>query len=87
MSTHLLLVVVGIPLAWHVAFTAFAYWEAGRIGLRPRKWAAVTFAVPLVGFTFYLLERSERDYDPESDPYAGGGYNLHESRSDDDRDE
>lgn len=83
MSTHLLAVVVGIPLAWHLALVAATYYDAGRVGMDRRKWAAITFFVPLLGFFAYLFERSERSYDPEDDPYAGGGYDFHESRADD----
>ena len=86
MSEGLLLVVVGIPVAWLVALTVVAYYDAGRVGMDPGRWAAIVFFVPLFGFILYLLERSERSYDPETDPYAGGGYNVHESHADD-RDE
>ena len=82
-----LVLVVGIPVAWHLGLVALAYYDAGRIGMNQRKWAAITFFVPLFGFFAYLFERSERSYDPEEDPYAGGGYNFHESRVDDDSDE
>jgi hypothetical protein len=81
-STHLLAVVVGIPVAWLVGLAAFTYYDAGRVGMDRRKWAAVALLVPLFGFFLYLFERSERSYDPEEDPYAGGGYNTHPSRDD-----
>jgi hypothetical protein len=80
----LLAAVVGIPVAWHVAVVAGVYRDAGRTGMGRQKWATITFTVPVIGFFVYLLERSERNAD-EDDPYAGGGYNFHESaRSGDD---
>lgn len=85
MSAHLLAVVVGIPLAWHVGLGAYAFFDAGRHGMSPRKWALVSLLVPLFGFFAYLFERGEQYYDPEEDPYAGGGYNVHESRADEER--
>lgn len=85
MSTHLLAVVVGIPLAWLVGMAAYAYHDAGRHGMNPRKWALVALLVPLFGFFAYLFEREERDYDPAEDPFAGGGYDFHESREGDER--
>ncbi|AGB36109.1 hypothetical protein [Natronococcus occultus] len=84
MSTILLVAIVGIPLAWHLGLTAFVYYDSGRVGLEPtRKWVAITFAIPIFGFFIYLFERSELDYDPESDPYRGQNYNIHPSRADD----
>lgn len=80
MSTGLLAIVVGLPLAGLVALTAFTYYDAGRVGMSRQKWAVVVFFVPLFGFFLYLFERSEQFYDPEDDPYAEGGYNVHESR-------
>ncbi|GAB3667749.1 PLD nuclease N-terminal domain-containing protein [Halopiger thermotolerans] len=84
MRWHLLAIIVGIPLAWHLALTAVAYYDAGRVGLEPRaKWAAITFLIPLFGFFIYLFERSELDYDPAEDPYRGNKFNIHPSRADD----
>lgn len=84
MSTILLAAIVGIPLAWHLGITAFVYYDAGRVGLEPaRKWAAIAFAIPLFGFFIYLFERSELDYEPESDPYRDNNFNIHPSRADD----
>ena len=84
MSAPLLAVIVGIPLAWHLGLTAVAYYDAGRVGLEPpKKWAAITFCIPLFGFFIYLFERSELSYDPETDPYRGNNFNVHPSRADD----
>ncbi|ADD05686.1 uncharacterized protein Nmag_2117 [Natrialba magadii ATCC 43099] len=84
MDLLLLAIVVGIPLAWHIGLTAFTYYDAGNVGLEPpMKWAAITFFIPLFGFFIYLFERSELDYDPETDPYRGHNFNIHPSRADD----
>ncbi|WP_049928702.1 hypothetical protein [Halopiger goleimassiliensis] len=84
MSSLLLAVIVGIPLAWHLGLTAFVYYDAGRVGLEPpRKWAAITVCIPLFGFFIYLFERSELSYEPETDPYRGNNFNVHPSRADD----
>ena len=84
MSWHLLTIIVGIPLLWHLVLTAVAYYDAGRVGLEPpEKWAAITFCIPLFGFFIYLFERSELDYDPDDDPYRGNTVNIHPSRADD----
>ncbi len=84
MSLLLQAVVVGIPLAWHLGLTAVTYYDAGRVGLEPpKKWAAITFCIPIIGFFIYLFERSELSYDPETDPYRGNNFNVHPSRADD----
>ncbi|GAB7091708.1 hypothetical protein JCM18237_19790 [Halorubrum luteum] len=82
MDALLLAVLVGIPLAWLVGFAVYAYLDAPNHGMSPRKWAAISFFVPLFGFFAYLFEREERDYDPEEDPYATGEttFAVHESR-------
>ncbi|RQG91377.1 PLDc_N domain-containing protein [Natrarchaeobius halalkaliphilus] len=83
MDTVLLAIIVGIPLAWHLVLTVVTYYDAGRVGLEPpRKWAVITFAVPIFGFFIYLFERSELSYDPETDPYRGNTINVHPSRAD-----
>ncbi len=52
MDAILLAVIVGVPIAWHLGLTAFAYYDAGRVGLEPPwKWAAITFCIPLFGFS------------------------------------
>lgn len=84
MSTGLFLILVGIPLAWHAALTGFTYYDSAKVGLPQTKWTAIVFLIPIFGFFVYILTRSELDYDPETDPYAGGRINIHESRRDDD---
>jgi hypothetical protein len=86
MTPFLAVILVGVPLAWLVGFAAYAYLDAPEHGMNPRKWALIAFFVPLFGFFAYIFERGERDYDPETDPYAGGsdgrtgGFAVHESR-------
>jgi hypothetical protein len=86
MTPLLAVILVGVPLAWLVGFAAYAYLDAPEHGMDPRKWALIAFFVPLFGFFAYIFERGERDYDPETDPYAGGGdgrtggFAVHESR-------
>ena len=78
-------ILVGVPLAWLVAFAAYVYRDAQRHGMNHRKWAAIAFFVPFFGFFAYLFERGELDYDPSEDPYARredveAGFAVHESR-------
>ncbi|WP_418283042.1 PLD nuclease N-terminal domain-containing protein [Halorubrum sp. DTA98] len=82
MDAFLLAVLVGLPLAWLIGFAAYAYVDAPRHGMNPKKWAAIAFFVPLFGFFAYLFEREERSYDPDDDPYAAGEttFAVHESR-------
>jgi len=75
---HLLAVLVGIPLAWHLAVVAGTVYDAGRVGMRPLKWGTIALFVPLFGFFAYLLERSERTTD-EADLYDDGTYNVHDA--------
>ena len=82
MDALLLVAIVGIPLLWLVGMATFAYYDAERVGMNQRKWAAISLLVPLFGFFAYLFERSELSYDPETDPYAGGGYNLQDEGDD-----
>ena len=91
MTPFLAVILVGVPLAWLVGFAAYAYVDAPKYGMNPRKWALISFVVPLFGFFAYVFERGERDYDAETDPYAGGsdertgGFAVHESRQGEER--
>ena len=84
-------ILVGVPLVWLVGFAAYAYVDAPNYGMNPRKWALISFAVPLFGFFAYIFERDERGYNPDTDPYAGGsdertgGFSVHESRQGEER--
>ncbi|RAW44185.1 hypothetical protein DQW50_15650 [Halorubrum sp. 48-1-W] len=81
MEPFLAAILIGLPIAWLAAFAVYAYLDAPKHGMNPRKWAALSFFLPLFGFFAYLFEREERDYDPEEDPYAQGAtFAIHESR-------
>jgi hypothetical protein len=73
---HLLAVLVGIPLAWHLAAVVGTVYDAGRVGMRRRKWGAVALLVPVFGFFAYLFERSELTTD--RDRHDDGTYNVRE---------
>ena len=79
-------ILVGVPLVWLAGFATYAYLDAPDYGMNPRKWALIAFFIPLFGFFAYIFERGERDYDADTDPYAGGsddrtgGFAVHESR-------
>lgn len=87
MSSALFLILVGIPLLWHAGLTVATYYDSQRVGMDPRRWTWIVFLVPLFGFFLYLFERSELFYDPETDPYTEGGFNVHESRAPENRPE
>ncbi len=81
MDPFLAVILIGLPLAWLVGFAAYAYLDAPNHGMNPKKWAAISFGIPLFGFFAYLFERAETDYDPEEDPYAQGRtFEVHDSR-------
>ena len=79
MSSIILLGLIGIPVMIQVILALAVYADARSVGMSPKKWALIAFLVPIYGIFLYLLERSERFYDPETDPYAEGGYNFYES--------
>ena len=79
-----LAVLVGVPLAWLCAMAGYAYRDAPNHGMRPRKWAAISFFLPLFGFFAYLFEREERNRDlDDRDMFADGPFEIHETRADD----
>jgi len=74
-------ILIGLPLAWLVAFAAYAYLDAPNHGMNPRKWAVIAFVVPLFGFFAYLFERSEKHADPADDDFTRGAvFEVHDSR-------
>ncbi|MDR9380195.1 MAG: hypothetical protein RI560_00780 [Natronomonas sp.] len=75
-------VLIGIPLFWLCVMTGYAYVDAPTHGMSPRKWAAVSFFVPLFGFFAYLFEREARTESPNSTTFVGG-FEIHESKADD----
>lgn len=78
-----LVLIVGIPLAWHVALAGVAYVDAPNHDLSPVRWTAISLLVPLFGFLAYLFEREERLEGPDADMFADGPFEIHESRADD----
>ena len=74
---------VGIPLAWHVALAALAYYDAGNHGMDPVFWGTVSLLVPFFGFVAYLFERDERVEDPDDQFVEKHYFEVHESRADD----
>ncbi|MDJ1431345.1 hypothetical protein [Halostagnicola sp. A-GB9-2] len=83
MSNILLFALIFIPLSIHLGVVALVYYDTGRVPLERRRWLLLVGLIPIFGFFMYLFERSELEYDPSEDPYAGGGYNIHPSREDD----
>lgn len=85
MEAFLLAVLIGVPLAWHLAMTAYVAVDARRQGMDRRKWTIVALCVPFFGFFAYVFERDERTRDPESEPdfFTAGPFEIHESRADD----
>lgn len=76
---------IGIPIFVLLSLAAFAYVDAPNYDMNPRKWAAISFFVPMFGFFAYLFEREERTPDPDRDMYTDGVFEIHESRADDTR--
>jgi hypothetical protein len=77
-------VLVGLPAGWLCAMAGYAYLDAPNHGMAARKWAAVSFFVPLFGFFAYLFEREERNRDPDDrEMFTDGPFEIHESRADD----
>lgn len=76
---------VAFPLVWLGAAASYAYRDAPRYDMNPRKWAAVSFFVPLFGFFAYLFEREERmpDTDDREDHFVDGPFQIHKSRAGD----
>lgn len=74
---------IGIPLFWLCAMAGYAYVDAPKHGMKPEKWAAVSFFVPLFGFFAYLFEREERNREPGDRDMFTDGFEIHESRADD----
>lgn len=80
-------VIVGFPILWHLIFTGYAYTTAAQYGLSPRKWAAVTFCVPIFGLFAYLFTRDEVTTAVDEELFVEGPFEIHRSRADEGHDE
>ena len=79
-----IVILVGIPLFWLLAMAGYAYIDAPNHGMNQRKWAVISFCVPLFGFFAYLFEREETKRDPnDRDMFTDDPFEIHESRADD----
>jgi hypothetical protein len=77
----LVIVLVVLILA---GLAGYVYLDAPEYDMEPRKWAAISFFIPIFGFFAYLFERDERTPDPDREEmFVGGGFEIHKSRADD----
>jgi len=76
-------ILVGFPLVALLAMATYAYVDAPRYGMEPRKWAAISFFVPFFGFFAYLFERDELTRNRREEMFVDGPFEIHESRADD----
>lgn len=76
-------VVIGASVVVLTVVATYAYLDAPEYGMDARKWAAISFFVPIFGFFAYLFEREERTPDEDRDMFVDRGFEVHESRSDD----
>lgn len=85
MEWLLSLVLVGFPLLALAAAGAYAYHDAPKHDMDPRKWAAISFFIPFFGFFAYLFERDERTEDTSGreEMFVDGPFQIHKSRADD----
>ena len=66
-----------------VGLAGYAYLDAPEYDMEPRKWAAISFFVPIFGFFAYLFEREERTPDSDREEMFVGSFEIHKSRADD----
>lgn len=76
-------VAVGITVLLLAHLAVYAYVDAPEHGMRPKKWAAISFFIPLFGFFTYLFEREERNPENDRRRFTEKGFEVHESRADD----
>lgn len=74
---------IGIPVFWLCVMAGYAYVDAPAHGMSPKKWAAISFFVPLFGFFAYIFEREARSQPSDERTTFVGGFEIHESRADD----
>lgn len=80
MVDALVVLLVAIPVGVQILLAAFTYYDASDIGMDARKWTAIVGLVPVYGLIIYILTRSERDYDPRTDPHRDRAFEIHPSR-------
>ena len=80
-------IIIGFPVIWHLVFTGYAYVDAGKYGMSPRKWATITFCVPIFGLFAYLFARDERTMVVDPDLFGEGPFEIHHSRAGESHDE
>lgn len=80
MVNPLLLFLIAVPIGIQLLLAAFIHYDANDIGMNAPKWAAIVGLIPVFGLIAYLLTRSERDYDPETDPFRDHTFEIHPSR-------
>ena len=87
MPLSVVIVVVWILVLGVIATAAFVYLDAPEFGMDARTWTLRAIFMPLVGFFWYVLERQERERDPEyddrEDHFVDGMFRIHKSRSED----
>jgi hypothetical protein len=76
-------VVIGASFVLLVSAAGYVYLDAPEHGMNPRKWAAISFFVPIFGFFTYLFERDERTKDDDREEFVDRTFEVHESRADD----
>jgi len=73
---------VGSTVLLLALVATYVYIDAPEYGMKPKKWAAVSFLIPFFGFFAYVFERDDRRPDAD-DMFEDRGFEVHESRADD----
>jgi hypothetical protein len=76
-------VVIGASVVLLVSAAGYVYLDAPEYGMEPKKWAAISFFIPIFGFFTYLFEREERTPEEDRDEFIDKAFEVHESRADD----
>jgi len=66
-----------------VSIAGYVYLDAPEHGMNPKKWAAISFFIPIFGFFAYLFERDERTPEEDREEFVDKTFEIHESRADD----
>lgn len=76
-------IIIGASVVLLVSIAGYVYLDAPEHGMDPKKWAAISFFIPMFGFFAYLFERDERTRDDDRDEFVDRTFEVHESRADD----